>query len=113
MGIYMDTVKKYLDMIFENEHSATILSLFLVLYGGLAAPKLPNFIIKLFNNSIFRLVILSLVAYGGNKNPKVALIIALAFVITMGMVRHIDSIESFSDSDLDDDVDDDDGLKTE
>jgi len=40
----METVKNYLDKFFENEYTGTILSVMLVLYGGLAAPKLPGFI---------------------------------------------------------------------
>ena len=82
----MEIVQKYLDKFFENEYATTILSLFLVIYGGLAAPKLPGFIKKLFNNSAFRVLILSLVAYGGNKNPKVAIMIAISFIVTMNFI---------------------------
>ena len=103
----MEIAKDYLDKFFENEYTGTILSVMLVLYGGLAAPKLPSFVRKLFENAIFRVIILALVAYGGNKNPKVAIIIAVAFILSMNMIRENDFVENFAD-DLEDEDDDDD-----
>merc|ERR1712146_69420 len=113
MGIYMEIVKNYLDKFFENEYTGTTLSVMLVLYGGLAAPKLPGFIKKLFENAIFRILILSLVAYGGNKNPKVAIVIAIAFIISMNYIRENDFVENFADHSDDDDDDDDDDDNSE
>ena len=108
----MEIVKNYLDAFFENEYSGTILSVMLVLYGGLAAPRLPGFVRKLFENAIFRILILSLVAYGGNKNPQVAIVIAIAFIISMNYIRENDFIENFAD-DFDDDYMDDDNDEDE
>ena len=46
------------ESILENQYLSTSLVVFLVLYGGLAAPKLPQSMIKLFSNPLFRLIII-------------------------------------------------------
>ena len=38
----MDIIKGHLDSVFDNKYTSTILGMFLVFYGGLAAPKLPK-----------------------------------------------------------------------
>lgn len=101
----MDTVKKYLDNFFENEYNSSILSFFLILYGAITTTKLPNIVVKLFSNIIFRLVILTLIFYGGNKNPKLSLIIATIYIMTMGMIKNLDNVEKFSDNDMTSDDD--------
>merc|ERR1712166_171404 len=95
MGIYMDIITDYVNKIFDNKYTSTILTMFLVLYGGLAAPKLPIGIKNLFKNSVFRIMILSLIVYNGNKNPKVSLIIAVIFLISMQQLSNSE-VEKFS-----------------
>lgn len=67
----------------ENEYVTTTLGLFLVIYGSLAAPKLPPSIARLFENPLFRLVILFLIAYMSSKNPSIALISAVALTVSL------------------------------
>ena len=45
----------FLKPIFTDKISSSVISLILVLYAGLAAPKLPKSISKLFENKIFKL----------------------------------------------------------
>ena len=47
----MNLINKTLTYVFENKNASSAIILFLVFYGSLAAPKLPNFIVKLFENS--------------------------------------------------------------
>ena len=76
----VDSLFKTLD---SDKIISSVLSLFLVLYGGLAAPKLPNSIAKLFKNTIFRLLVLSLVVYMSSKDTSTSILIVVAFVISM------------------------------
>ena len=41
------------DTLHKNKNISSIVGLFLVLYGGLAKPKLPRFIRNLFENQFF------------------------------------------------------------
>ena len=68
-----------------NQLMGTIVSLSLVLYGGLAGPKLPTVFKKLFENTYFKFFILSLVAYSSVKDYKVSLLLAFAFTFSISM----------------------------
>ena len=110
----MELVDTTLSTIFANKYASSAITLFLVLYGGLAAPKLPKFIIKLFENPIFKIAILSLIVYNGNRDPKFAIMIGIAFTVTLNMISNqkflegFETHEDFTETDDDDDDDDDD-----
>jgi len=80
---------------FSDNTTSAITSMFLVLYAGMASPELPKVIKKMFNNSIFRILILSLIVYKGNKDPQLAITIAIAFTITMNYLRDSELKEEF------------------
>lgn len=61
---------------------SAVVSLFLILYAVFAAPKLPTTILKFFDNMFFRLAFLFLIAYLASNDPMVAVITAIAFMIT-------------------------------
>ena len=109
----MELVDTTLSSIFSNKYASSAITLFLVLYGGLAAPKLPKFMVKLFENPIFKIVILSLIVYNGNRDPKFAIMIGVAFTVTLNMISNqkflegFDDIENFTETDMDDDDDED------
>ena len=68
--------------VLDNQIVSSVLGLFLVLYAGLAAPKLPRSIAKLFDNPVFRVIVLFLVAFMASKNKSVALIAAVGLVVS-------------------------------
>ena len=63
MKLYMiiDSLKDTLNFLFKDKRMSVILVFFLIFYGSTASPKLPDFIVKLFNHSIFRIFVLSLI----------------------------------------------------
>ena len=72
-----------LENILENQYVSTSLAVFLVLYGGLAAPKLPKSMTKLFGNPIFRMLIIFLIAYTSSKNHSIALVATIVLILIM------------------------------
>jgi len=92
----------------ENKYIGTIVSLFLVLYGGLARPTLPNFIKDLLANDIFRILYVFLLAYIAEKNVQVALVCAVVFMILNGLWADAEVKEAFESLDEEEDEDDDD-----
>ena len=64
-----------------------VLSLFLALYGPRLQPKLPDAVRKLFNNRVFRGVILFLVVYLAGKNMALSLTITVIFLVVMGIIQ--------------------------
>jgi len=79
----------------QNPYVSTGLVLFLALYGGMAAPQLPAEVLALFDNALFRLAVLFLVAYTGNRNSTVSLLTAVAFVVSMNALNQKKSEEAF------------------
>jgi len=82
MDTLNEQVSKFLSFL-DNEYISAALSLFLVLYAGLAAPKLPNYVATLFDNLWFKLVIFFLIAYTARKNPTTAIIAAIGLMISL------------------------------
>jgi len=80
-------VNDNLGWIHTNKYVLPVVSLFLGMYAALARPKLPNFLVKLFENPVFRLVMISYIIYRGNQDPQLSLMIAAAFLITIHMVN--------------------------
>lgn len=72
-----------LENILENQYVSTSLAVFLVLYGGLAAPKLPKSMVKLFSNPIFRMLVIFLIAYTSSKNHSIALVATIVLILIM------------------------------
>lgn len=90
-------VNQNLGWVHSNPYILPILSLFLGMYVALARPKLPNFIERLFENPIFRLVVIAYILYRGNQDPQTSLMIAAAFLITMHMINK-QKVEKFTGS---------------
>lgn len=77
-----NTVKNSLSFL-DNEFVTAGLYLFLILYAGLAAPQLPSYIAKLFDYTLFKTLIFFLIIYVSKKNPSVAIIAAIAVMVSL------------------------------
>jgi hypothetical protein len=87
MNSFDSFVNNNLGWVHENKYVLPVLSLILGVYAALARPKLPKFLEKLFENPIFRLVMISYIIYRGNKDPQLSIMIAAAFLVTMHMIN--------------------------
>ncbi len=81
--------------VFNNKYVSTAITIALGLYAALLGPNLPNFMKDLFKNTLFRILILFLVVVRGNKDPKMAIMIAVAFILTLDYIYVRDSKEAF------------------
>jgi hypothetical protein len=74
-----------LSVLRTNPYVSSSVSLFLVLYAGLAAPALPSRFAGLFEHSVFKLLILALVVILlQGKNVTMGLLVAVGFVVSLG-----------------------------
>ena len=71
----------------ENPYVATFLSLFLAMYGGLAAPQLPSNIAAVFNTDVGRMVVLFLIVFMSVRNPTLALLTAVGFTLSLQVLN--------------------------
>lgn len=67
----------------DNEYVNAGLSLFLILYAGMVAPKLPGYIVKAFDNYFVKLVMFFLIVYISRKDVTIAIISAVAVMVTL------------------------------
>lgn len=69
--------------ILDDKYISAMIGLFLALYAGLAAPKLPKHITKWFDNPMFKLGVMFLIAYMATKDPPVAIIASVALLVSL------------------------------
>lgn len=85
-------------IIANNEYFIIAMALFVGLYASFVGStnKLPSFIRDLFNNPIFRILILSvLLIHNFGSSPHVALAVVLIFTFTMYTLRLQEVKENF------------------
>jgi len=69
--------------ILDNPYVSTFVKVFLVVYAGVWAPRLPPTLAGLFQNNMFRMLIFFLVVFVATKDARVALLIAVGFLMSM------------------------------
>ena len=84
-----------IDYILENHYVRSVLITFILLYTASIRPELPSYIKNLFNNSIFRIVVLFFIVMKANKDPTLSLLIAIGFVLTLDFLSVQQAKESF------------------
>lgn len=77
------SIDKILKPLFNDKVTGAVISLIIVLYAGLAAPKLPKSISNLFKDKTFKLIVLFFIAYSASNNASIAIISAVALVVSM------------------------------
>jgi len=78
MGVLED-----INSLLDNKNINSVLSLVIALYAALAAPALPNSVVLFFDTVLGKLLLIFLIGYVSSRNIQVALMIAVAFVVTL------------------------------
>lgn len=78
-----NTLKGWFSYADKNEYITAAIGLFLIVYASYAAPKLPPSILKLFENPLFKLLIFFLIVYIARLNATIAIIAAVALMVTI------------------------------
>ena len=72
-----------------------LLRLALLMYAGLAAPKLHPAVDRLFSHPAFRVVVLGLVLWSQNNDPALSLALAMLFIVSMNTIAGRKPFERF------------------
>jgi len=67
----------------DNVYITTSIKVFLGLYAGFAAPKLPPSVIMILDNIVVRIVVAFTIVLVATRDPSIALMISIAFIITL------------------------------
>ena len=87
----MDTI----DKLFKSPIMYGLLAVTLGVYGPRLHPILPKPIVDLFNNDIFRLIIILTIAYLSSKDLQLSLIVTIAFLLIISLTHSYDVEEKF------------------
>lgn len=95
----MDQFNKFVNSNFgklkTNDYISGVLTLFLILYSGMAGPSLPEPITQLFDFAAFRVAVMALIIWTNNNNPALSVMLAVAFVIAMNTLSGKKLFEKF------------------
>ena len=81
----------------QNSYLFAVLSLFLAMYGPRLQPALPNSVRNVFDNSLFRGIVIFLILYLSSRNMQLSLVISIVFLVTMNLL-HMDNIKNLVES---------------
>ena len=79
----MNQMNEKLNSSLTNKTTVGALSLFLILYAALAAPKLPYSVTNKMDNIYVKIVIVLFIAFIASKNIAVGIIATIALVMTI------------------------------
>jgi hypothetical protein len=85
-----------MENIFDNSYVMVVLSVTIALYIASLSTSIPKFVPELFNNPIFRVVVLFLVVVRGNKDPVFSLLLGIAYVSTLIFLNKKQAKEAFT-----------------
>ena len=74
----------------------TILQMLLAIYASNTNIRLPPMLVSLFDNGIFRIAILSLIAWRATKEPVLSILTAIIFVNLMNALNSSKQKEGFA-----------------
>ena len=91
----MEKVKSLLNPknLVQNSFVFAILAIFLTMYGPRLHPALPMSLRNLFNNPLFRGLVIFLIVYLANRNLTMSLTITIVFLVTMSLVNREELME--------------------
>jgi len=83
----LNNISDELNSQLQNPVISGTLNILLILYAGLVAPELPDFMKDFFNSVIGKVIIIALIGFTSNKNINISLLIAVGFIITLNFIQ--------------------------
>jgi len=83
--------KKLLSWMYNNKYVNVTILILLGTYF-IISPKISNTIQLLYSNIIFRILIILLIIYLGNYDPRLAIMITAVYLLTLNKINNIENI---------------------
>jgi hypothetical protein len=83
------------DYLVQNSYLFAVLSIFLTMYGPRLHPKLPEPLINLFDNALFRAVVLFMIVFLSSNNFQSSIVITVIFLVTMNLLHTSKALEKY------------------
>jgi len=96
----MNIVKSFSTMLdpkylVQNTYLFSVLTIFLSMYGPRLHTQLPESLKSLFNNPVFRGIVLFLICYLSSTNFQTSIVITVVFLVTMNLLHTNQVFEKF------------------
>ena len=82
--------------ILDNPYVKATLVMFIMMYAVTIGPTLPKYIRNSFYNPIFRVAICFLIVMRADKDPSFALVLSIAFILTLSSLTQQKAREAFN-----------------
>ena len=92
------SVEGNLQTVLRNPYIMAFVKIGLVLYASQIAPKVSPMITSIFQNTIFKIVAITLIAYIAEIDFQLAIIAAVVFVLSMNLLSGRGPLESYQDT---------------
>tara|TARA_B110000208_G_scaffold12077_2_gene14909 strand:- start:3613 stop:3921 length:309 start_codon:yes stop_codon:yes gene_type:complete len=90
-----DLVNNFFKELKGNQTVFIFVTLFVSCYGGMAATPAPNWLKELFENWIFKLLVLFLIAFSAHQDAPTAIMLAVLFYIVLDATRRKEDQERY------------------
>lgn len=84
--------------VLSNPYIMAVLKVSLILYAARIAPRLPDATTELFQNTLFKIVAIALIAYFASLDFQLSIILAVVYVLGINVLSSRNLLESFGDS---------------
>ena len=81
-----ESIEKRTISILNNQNVKTVLIFLIIIYASTVKPELPEYLKKMFKNSFFKVMILTLIVHRSQNDSRLALSIALGFMVIMNLL---------------------------
>jgi len=88
-------IEAQLDQPLSNPYIMAIIKISLALFAGRIAPRPPQYIQNIFNNTYAKIALISLIIYISERDLQLALLISIIFVLGSNFLSGRDILESF------------------
>jgi hypothetical protein len=95
---FFGNTDKMLTSLTNNKIIFTTLTVLLSLYSALIAPKLPKYLVDIFDKFYVKFILIFLLAYTSSKNPILSLLIAISILITFQTLVIYNNIDTTVDN---------------
>jgi len=86
-----------LNYVLDNPYAMAVTKVTLALYGAQIAPKAPEFMQKMFQYTLVKILLIFFIVYVSEKDFQLALLIAVIYVLSMNALSGRGLFESYAD----------------
>lgn len=80
-----------------NHYNILLISIntLLIIYASMNRPPCPDIVRDIFNNTIFRILVMTLIAYLGSQDITLSLMVTLGFIVILAALNKLEAKEAF------------------